>query len=599
MPSPEPAAPYISIVVVVRNEDDSANLRTFVDFWARQSHLFGLSSELIVVAMAPIPKIAGDACVIEVSPGVKEPTARNAGIRSARGEFILSTEIDLVFSDELMRFLASRQLKKRRIYRIDLHEGDRLHAREGRFQLSAEGLRENQPDDITGTESGIHFGEGWFPAERDRQTGEAFRWIENAAPVILRAPAGGGALLLELEPGPGVGSLPQVLQALDRTGAKVAEWTVAGRTSVQLWVPPTTQDGCQTFRLSVPDGGRPLLDDLRILNFRFFRCDWVHFRKPTPRQTGLLNLRPTLTRLVRSGGVNTLTGAIRLLRAAGDDVFGAGIEYWGHGWHRLEEAGSERFRWLSSDAELVVRVAGGPQDLCILLEPGPSLKGHPFHLQVRLADGAKIGNVRVNGLTLVRVPIPAPDGSVTAVVLTPDLQGEAVPGDSRVLNCRVLACACEASDRPAADLVHSANWTAVTVSRQPPGIDWEARLQRQRRERAEIGHPPFLHVNACDFILMDRELWFDLRGFPESDYPRECLNTLFCYNAHFAGATEEVLREPLRISRVRSLDRPPVVPDQDLVWLVTQMRRMQAPAILNLDSWGTAVLPACLAGREE
>src|SRR5713226_2453221 len=101
MPSPEPAAPYISIVVVVRNDDDSANLRSFVDSWARQSHLLGLSSELIVVAMSPIPKIAGDACVIEVPSRVTEPTARNAGIRSARGEFILSTEIDLVFSDEL------------------------------------------------------------------------------------------------------------------------------------------------------------------------------------------------------------------------------------------------------------------------------------------------------------------------------------------------------------------------------------------------------------------------------------------------------------------------------------------------------------------
>jgi hypothetical protein len=586
MSSPASALPYISVVVTARGASDSVSLQAFVESWTRRAAEFGMSSELKV---------------IEVSPGEHEAVARNAGIREARGEFILSTEIDIAFSDELMRFLASRQLRKGRIYRIDLREGDCLHAREGTFQLSAEGLRKNQAEDITGAESGIHFGEGWFPAERDGQTGEVFRWMENAAAVILRAPPGGGALALDLEPGPGAGTLPQVLQVLDQSGAKVAEWTVAGRTSVQLWVPPATQKGGPAFRLSVPDGGRPLLDDLRILNFRCFRCDWVHFAKPAPRAAGLQNLRPTLMRLMRSGGFHALPGAIGLLRAAGGDIFGDGVEYWGQGWHRLEEAGTERFRWVSSDAELVVRASAGPRDLCILLEPGPSLKNRPFHLQVRLEDGREIGKVPVNGLTLVRVPLPVPDGAVTAVFLTPDTQGEAVPGDSRVLNFRVLACACAASARPGAPVaaVRPTTWTAVTVSRKNPAIDWEAKLLRYRRERAEIGHPAFLHVNACDFILMDRDLWFDLRGCPESDQPREHLNTLLCYNAHFAGATEEVLREPLRISRAQSSNPPYDGHDEDLIWLITQMRRMRALAILNLETWGSPLLPACVPGREE
>ncbi len=471
MSSPGSALPYISVVVIARGAGDSVSLHAFVESWTRRSAEFGLSSELIVVATAPLPAFAGAFKVIDVPPGVREAAARNAGIREARGEFILSTEIDIAFSDELMRFLASRQLRKGRIYRIDLHEGDRLHAREGAFQLSAEGLRKNQPEDITGAESGIHFGEGWFPAERDRQTGEVFRWIENAAAVILRPPPGGGALVLDLEPGPGVGTLPQVLQILDRSGAKVAEWTVAGRTSVQLWVPPVTPENEPAFRLSVPDGGRPLLDDLRILNFRFFRCDWVRLANPAPRASGLLSLRPTLVRLLRSGGFNTLSGAIGLLRAAGGDIFGDGVEYWGQGWHRLEEAGTERFRWVSSDAELVVRLASGPRDLCILLEPGPSLKGRPFHLQVRLEDGREIGKVRVGGLTLVRVPIPVPEGTVTGIFLTPDAQGEAVPGDSRVLNFRVLACAVRSVGAP--------------VVRLPPQVRPDVRLDRGNGEPEE------------------------------------------------------------------------------------------------------------------
>src|SRR5204863_10128439 len=48
--------------------------------------------------------------------------AKNVGIRRARGEFILATNIDIVFSDELMRFLASRELQKGRLYRIDRHD---------------------------------------------------------------------------------------------------------------------------------------------------------------------------------------------------------------------------------------------------------------------------------------------------------------------------------------------------------------------------------------------------------------------------------------------------------------------------------------------
>lgn len=291
---------------------------------------------------------------------------------------------------------------------------------------------------------------------------------------------------------------------------------------------------------------------------------------------------------------------MRLLRACGDDIFGTGIEHWGRGWHRLEEAGAERFRWVSAGAELVVRIEDGRQDLCMLVEPGPSLRGRPFHLLVRLAGGRQIGSVPVNGLTLVRIPIPLANGTVAALSLTPDAEGEALPGDSRVLNFRVLACAFEPSVRPFApsELESPAVWTAVTVSEKPAAIDWAARLQGQRRELAEIGRPAFLHVNACEFILMDRDRWFDLRGFPDSHYPSEYLKALFCYSAHFAGAVEELLREPLRISRAQAQELPAAI-DEDLVWLITQMRRLHTPAILNPDTWGLAALPAYATGSGE
>jgi hypothetical protein len=547
MPAPDPAVPYISIVV-------AAPLQTYFE------KRFDGIAEVIVA---------------------ESEKARNDAIRRARGEFILSTSADLEFSDELIEFLAARRLEKGRLYRIDLREGNLLHAREGSFTVTSDGLRENAVEDIAARDSGIHFGDGWFPAESDPETGEVFRWIGNAAEVIVQAPADGGALRIEVEPGPGVGPLPQELQVVAASGANLAAWTIAGRASLQLWVPP----GRQAFRLSVPEGGRPLLDDLRILNFRFFRCDWLRFVPETPRHRGLMELRPTLTRLARSGGLGSLPGAIHLLRAVGNDVFGAGIQYWGTGWHRFEEAGTERFRWVATDAELVVRVAGGAQDLCLLVEPGPSLNGQPFHLLVRLKDGTTIGKVKVSGLSVVRVPIPLAAGSVAALLLSPDRQGEALPGDSRVLNFRVLACACELAERPVA-LETPQGWAAVTVGQKPVAARWEVRLEAEQRELAEIGRPAFLHVNACEFVLMDRGLWHDLRGLPETDYPPEYTNLLFCYAAHFAGATEEVLREPLRVRRTNSSRSPQPGTDEDLVWLITQMRRLHTPAILTLDTWG-------------
>lgn len=45
----------------------------------------------------------------------------NVGIRRARGEFVLSTTPDILFSDEIIKFLASEKLDKDAMYGIDIH----------------------------------------------------------------------------------------------------------------------------------------------------------------------------------------------------------------------------------------------------------------------------------------------------------------------------------------------------------------------------------------------------------------------------------------------------------------------------------------------
>jgi hypothetical protein len=48
--------------------------------------------------------------------------AKNVGIQRAHGRFIIATNIDILFSNELVKFLASGKLRKNRMYRVDRYD---------------------------------------------------------------------------------------------------------------------------------------------------------------------------------------------------------------------------------------------------------------------------------------------------------------------------------------------------------------------------------------------------------------------------------------------------------------------------------------------
>lgn len=141
--------PYLSIIVYSRNDDHGGNYyRRFcasINGILLQAERHHLRSELILVEwnpppdtpllkdVFPWPKYSSFCSVrgIVVSASIharydfsdKIPihmtAAFNAGIRRARGEFILSTTPDILFSDELIEFLASEELDKGAMYGID------------------------------------------------------------------------------------------------------------------------------------------------------------------------------------------------------------------------------------------------------------------------------------------------------------------------------------------------------------------------------------------------------------------------------------------------------------------------------------------------
>lgn len=144
--------PYLTIVVCARNDNHGGNLlgrlQAFVTGLLEQCRRHRIRAELVLVEWNPPadrPKLIDmlhwpchdGSCsvrVIEVPREVHQRfqhakalplfqmMAKNVGIRRAVGTFILATNVDILFSDELMRFLASGDLRPRSLYRVDRHD---------------------------------------------------------------------------------------------------------------------------------------------------------------------------------------------------------------------------------------------------------------------------------------------------------------------------------------------------------------------------------------------------------------------------------------------------------------------------------------------
>jgi hypothetical protein len=310
--------PYLSVVVTARNDDHGGSLlrrmQIFVNGWIAQCKRHGLSSELVVVDWNPPegrppliealqwPADFGPCAVrfIPVPPELHrryhhaealplyQMIAKNVGIRRSRGRFILATNIDILFSDELMAFLAERRLQPGRMYRIDRHDAMsdvpleatlneqleycrthllRVNAREGTFPLTPDGRFALAPRDIAAADSGISLGRGWYPAEK-YPDGEVFRWIGNEAELQVTFPPGPRALRLDLEPGPGMGQRGMALRILDGT-REISHVEIDHRSELILHF-PRLDSAVHNLRVQVIGGGEPVAHDPRLLNCRVF-----------------------------------------------------------------------------------------------------------------------------------------------------------------------------------------------------------------------------------------------------------------------------------------------------------------------------------------
>jgi hypothetical protein len=565
--------PYVSLVVAARNDNHGGNMlarmQAFLDAWLGQAKRYDLASEVIVVEWNPPlnrPKLFEvlqlprepqpcDVRFIEV-PGevhsrfsnsdaipLHQMIAKNAGVRRARGEFVLATNLDIIFSAELVQFLSARRLERRVLYRIDRYDvasdipapstaeqllaycGDhmlRVFDAAGGFELEKGGVRALETSDIVAPDAGIRFGPGCYPVYSDGHT--HFRWIANEAEIAFKRGAGTARrLLLDAETGPSAGRSSVDVQVIDPAGAILASARLKGRCQLRLHIPD--QLSSARLRLRTQSDGVPLERDSRFLNLRLFGLRW----EESPDSCGMA--RQTYSESTSESGIRV----------------------------RSVQAGQVQLE--------LKAVAGARLD----------------SLETKISDTA--------GNTLFQLSAdPLQLSQAREYLLTLNL-GFKLTGD-------------RASDSERGELSGS-SWLLEVIGMSPEK-DWSREFEAPSPYAGDMRNAAHLHTNACgDFTLLSRADWHALRGYAELPIWPMHIDSLFCYAAHHAGIREIVLREPMRIFHIEHLSGAGWTPegveslnervkskgvrrlhsDEEVKW-VDQMRRFNAPAIFTRQNWG-------------
>lgn len=327
--------PYISVVVAARNDDHGGNMlgrmRCMLDSWIKQAEALGLSSEIIIVEWNPPaehprlreslswPATPSKHCEIrifevpwEIHAGLGNASAiplhqmiaKNVGIRRAHGRFVLATNLDIIFSADLMKFLAERRLEQGVMYRMDRHDvardapscktleqlldycrshTKRIFAREGDFSMSEDGVRLLDQPDIVDQGAGIRFGRGWSQVENSGP--DRYRWMEALVELVFdKTVTDGATIVFDAEVGPSAGSAPVVIEVIDEQGARMAVGSMTGRCQVRLQIPADTV--AHRIVLQIRGADLPIARHLRIANLR---TSALHLEPPSTQIPAFVN----------------------------------------------------------------------------------------------------------------------------------------------------------------------------------------------------------------------------------------------------------------------------------------------------------------------
>jgi hypothetical protein len=311
---------YLSVVVTTRNDDHGGDplkrLQVFVNCFDEQCRRTGLDAEVIIVEWNPPPdrpRIASllvlparPACVyrfIEV-PAETHATlrgadvlplfqmiAKNVGVRRARGRFVLATNIDIIFSMDLIELMASHRLEPNCLYRVDRHDVEsdvrvgatleeqlsycashhlRIHTRSGSYPVEPLGgpsPSAGEADIVDGR--ALRLGSGWFVRE-GAGGGRSFRWASDRVELVVdpRAADISGALSLQIEidcPGELTGSFVDLIAVENHR--LLARRRINGHSCLELILDDRGASE-RRIELQVMDGGAAAAPNLPIFERR-------------------------------------------------------------------------------------------------------------------------------------------------------------------------------------------------------------------------------------------------------------------------------------------------------------------------------------------
>lgn len=625
--------PYLSVVVATRNDDHGGDplkrLQALVNTFAAQCRLTGLSAELIVVEWNPPPERKHVSELLRVPADIPLPVrfvevphtvhnrllhsdvlplfqmiAKNVGIRRARGEYVLATNIDIILSTPLVELLAARTLQPRRLYRVDRHDIQsdfpvdaslqtkmefcrshqlRVHHRWGTEAVDRFGALAIVRDDVVDGRS-IRLGGGWHMREDDG-TGGSVRWATADAELILDTAAVSGdetVLELDLESNP-YAERSGVTVAVVEGDAMLRQVTVSGRASVEVPLARTAVHGARRIRLraaaDVPDqrGQVPLFDIRASLYYRL--------RGATLRPASMR--RPVL--------------------------FEYPLERWTSAYDSIHISTSSTRGGLSVSTDLE------PSSYCVHYGPlhSPSRARYRFVLHCTISEGglsfgvlsgdrrnwihSNVLRSRIDTTHQFELTVEVPGGETFWLVISnhhPDGYGASrfvihdlhSSEDPRTFVDPTTSAAADANAASASPAAHrSSGLSTAAIRRRLSGVadaivswlsprlsprvrfrlvraapeyigmkraleDSAARQRELEPVRLLAGFHRFLvdqrpgsiHVNACgDFQLMAREHWHALRGYPEFQTFSMNLDGLFSFIATAAGVEEQILDAPI------------------------------------------------------
>jgi hypothetical protein len=653
--------PYLSVVVTSRNDGHGGNplgrFQAFLNCLIAQCDRSGLRAELIVVEWNPPadqPRLRDELdchdsshCevrFVEVPAALHarlrqsdrlplfQMIAKNVGIRRARGEFILSTNIDVLLSNELIDHMAAGRLEPGTLYRIDRRDVEadvpidapldemlaycrshqlRRHTRYGTFPVSANGSPALYPEDIVAADAGVLPGEGWHSVEG--VSGARARWAGSRAELLLDERIASGTLNIHCEPDP-FGGVSQVqLRVVDDGGqVLLPSVTVSREQIIQVHVPRGAKRRLWIEAVSSGTAAdrRPLFDYREDLRYRVRRLWWYDVERTDTERAAPRHAHALDGWEVSEGSDSTLTRTDRGLEVVTDGRKGAYAVELGllaapvSGMYLLElgttlssgnivvrALSADRTRWIAEAARVFRSEHQQSFLLLLTLEPGEAFFVVVCNDAPHDGEPAKflMSEVRADA-ALIRT---SPGRREPARAGTTSWLGPQVRRWLRPL--RALAGGPHERVQEGQPVETSA------------AVDAPTELEPFRHFLLTVRPDP-THTNACgDFQLMAKQDWFNLRGYPELEMFSMNVDELLNQVAHYAGVREHVFADPMCAYHIEHAAGSGWTPEgaaalrtriqeSGIDWLdhnvvtvlASYMKFLRRPMILNDGEWGLA-----------